>query len=148
MYVNDNDEKRSAKCMYLTICSCLPPTRLAIPPSSAPQLTLNLILDDDDDDDGDDGDDDDIETNIVVTIFLIPNIAVSVHTGVDSVRQSSQAGAGEVLYTQVDVQPPFHPLTSTIGPCCLQAIPCFLCPCKLSRVPKGNSWQRGKKAAL
>ena len=133
--------------MYLEICSCLPP-RLAIPPSSAPQLTLNLILADDDDADDDaDDDDDDIETNIVVTIFLIPNIAVSVHTGVDSVRQSSQAGAGEVLYTQVDVQPP-HPLTSTIGPCCLQAIPCFLCPCKLSRVPKGNSWQRGKKAAL
>ena len=82
------------------------PLDLLSPPSSAPQLTLNLILADDDDDDGDDGDDDDIETNIVVTIFLIPNIAVSVHTVVDSARQSSQAGAGEVLYTQVDVQPP------------------------------------------
>ena len=123
--------------MYLTICSCLP-SRLAIPPSSAPQLTLNLILDDDDDDDGDDGDDDDIETNIVVTIFLIPNIAVSVHTGVDSVRQSSQAGAGEVLYTQVDVQPPIHS-PAPLDPAAYKQFHVFFARVSFPEFPKGNS---------
>ena len=46
-------ERQVSKCMYLTICSCLPPRLAAIPPSSAPQLTLTLILGSDDSDDDD-----------------------------------------------------------------------------------------------
>ena len=122
--------RASSKCMYLEICSCLPPTpRLAIPPSSAPQLTLTLILG---------GDDmtvmmmmtigDHVVSMILIQSCVVPPM-VLILWGNPPPRLdggwSPQHSSGSPLS---NVQPP------PLDPSCLQPIPCFLCTCLLPRL--------------